>query len=145
MSQAALRAQFLNDSVLSASPARLLTMLYDRLVLDLDRAEQSQRSGDQVEARAQLGHAQDIISELLSTLKVDAWDGAKELFSLYTYLLSETMTASVSVAPDKIAACRALVVPLREAWHEAAQSLAVKTPPARAVALAGARGDLGMG
>ena len=55
------------------------------------------------------------------------------------------MTASVTNDPDKIAACRALVVPLREAWHEAAQSLAVKAPPARAVAIAGARGELGVG
>lgn len=37
MNSDAQRAQFLNDTVLSASPARLLTMLYDRLVLDLDR------------------------------------------------------------------------------------------------------------
>jgi hypothetical protein len=33
------RNQYLADSVLSAPPARLLTMLYDRLLLDLARAE----------------------------------------------------------------------------------------------------------
>ena len=41
---AAQRNQYLEDSVLSAPPARLLTMLYDRLLLDLGRAETAQQA-----------------------------------------------------------------------------------------------------
>ena len=36
------RDRYLADTVMSASPTRLLTMLYDRLLLDLDRARQAQ-------------------------------------------------------------------------------------------------------
>lgn len=145
MNAANFRAQFLNDSVLSASPARLLTMLYDRLVLDLDRAEKAQREGDRVEAQSQLSHAQDIVSELLATLKVDAWEGASQLASVYTYLLTEIVSASISGDAEQTAACRALVDPIRQAWHEAAQSLTVDVPPARAASASGARGELGVG
>ena len=43
---AAQRNQYLADSVLSAPPARLLTMLYDRLLLDLGRAETAQQAAN---------------------------------------------------------------------------------------------------
>ena len=43
---AAQRNQYLADSVLSAPPARLLTMLYDRLLLDLGRAQTAQESAN---------------------------------------------------------------------------------------------------
>ena len=39
MTTAALRARYLGDSVQTASPQRLLVMAYDRLALDLVRAE----------------------------------------------------------------------------------------------------------
>ena len=64
----------------------LLTMLYDRLVLDLQRAEAEQRAGDRGAAGPHLMHAQDIVHELAATLDVDAWDGARRLMSVYTFL-----------------------------------------------------------
>ena len=42
----ALRSQYNRDAILSASPVRLLTMLYDRLMLDLGRAEAAQLGGN---------------------------------------------------------------------------------------------------
>ncbi len=63
---AALRAQqrYRDDAVLSAPPERLVTMLYDRLLLDIERGESAQRSEDWEEANAQLQQAQAIVSEL---------------------------------------------------------------------------------
>ncbi len=40
------RAQYTNEAVLSATPAQLVTMLYDRLLLDLHRAEAAQTTAD---------------------------------------------------------------------------------------------------
>jgi len=149
MNYAAVRTRYLDDAVATASPATLLTMLYDRLVLDLTRAEAAQRSGDRATANGQLLHAQDIISELLSTLDVGAWDGARQLMSVYTFLLSELVSANVSGDADRTAACRELVEPLREAWHEAAAQLsgAPTLEPVGAVpaGLGVARGELGVG
>lgn len=123
MNYAAVRSRYLDDAVATASPAKLLTMLYDRLVLDLERAESAQRDGDRAGGGTHLLHAQDIVSELASTLDEDAWDGARGLMSVYTYLLTELVGANVSADPERTAACRELVVPLRDAWHEAADQL----------------------
>ncbi|HEY0487242.1 MAG TPA: flagellar export chaperone FliS [Mycobacteriales bacterium] len=128
MSTAALRARYVSDSVTTASPARLLVMLYDRLALDLRQAEDGLRGGDRVGAGGHLAHAQQIVLELLSSLDVDAWEGGPALASLYTYLASELTQANVAGDADRVAACAALVQPLREAWHVAASETAQAAP-----------------
>ncbi|MBO1751253.1 flagellar export chaperone FliS [Actinotalea sp. BY-33] len=148
MNYAALRTRYVDDTVATASPAKLLTMLYDRLVLDLQRAEAAQREGDKVAAGPHLTHAQDIVSELAATLEVGSWDGAKQLMSVYTYLLTELIGANVAGDAERTAACREMVEPLREAWHQAAQEIAVTATPLEPVGTAApgrSLGDLGVG
>lgn len=130
MNYAAGRSRYVDDTVSTASPAKLLTMLYDRLVLDLQRAEAEQLVGDRVAANTHLVHAQDIVGELAATLDVDAWDGAARLMSVYTFLLTELIGANVSGDAARTAACRELVEPLRDAWHEAAGQVAGTAPGA---------------
>src|SRR2546430_14175719 len=108
----ALRARYLSDSVTTASPARLLVMLYDRLVLDLAQAEDALRAGDRETGSARLDHAQDIVIELHATLNMDVWDGAANLAAIYGWLLSETIRANVKADAAIAASCRALVEPL---------------------------------
>ncbi|WP_372594399.1 flagellar export chaperone FliS [Actinotalea sp.] len=149
MTYASVRSRYLDDTVATASPATLLTMLYDRLVLDLRRAEAAQRSGDRSAANGQLTHAQAIVSELISTLDVTAWDGARQLMSVYTFLLAELVQANISGDAERTAACRSLVEPLGEAWHQAADQLAAGATlePAGSVpaGIGVARGELGVG
>lgn len=146
MNYAAVRSRYLDDTVATASPATLLTMLYDRLVLDLERAETAQRSGDRVVAGRELVHAQDIVHELAATLDTSAWDGAARLMSVYSFLLTELVEANVAGDADRTAACRELVEPLRDAWHQAAAQLAGATlEPLPAVPVGAARGELGIG
>ncbi len=130
MNYGTVRSRYLDDTVSTASPAKLLTMLYDRLVLDLQRAEAEQLVGDRAAANTHLGHAQDIVSELASTLDVTAWDGARRLMSVYTFLLTELIAANVACDAQRTAACRELVEPLRDAWHQAAGQIAGATPTA---------------
>ncbi len=121
---AAARARFLADAVATASPAKLLTMLYDRLVLDLSRAERAQAAGDRSTANAQLIHAQDVVSELQRSLEASGgtWAGAPGLLGLYTFLQSELVEANITGDAARTASCRGLVEPLRDAWHEAART-----------------------
>ena len=127
MSTASLRSRYLGDSVATASPQRILVMLYDRLVLDLERAEIALDSGDRVEAAAQIQHAQDIVFELRGSLKVEAWEGGPRLASLYAWLLTELTTATVKGDRNRVQACLRVVEPLRDAWRQAAASLAAGT------------------
>jgi flagellar protein FliS len=121
------RNPYLQDSVGTASPGRLLVMLYDRLVADLFQGEEALRADNRELSAERITHAQEIILELRTTLDVEAWSGAPGLASLYGFLLTELIQANVKRDADKVASCRALVEPLRDAWREAA-SLAAATP-----------------
>jgi flagellar protein FliS len=120
MSSPALRDRYLADSVNTASPGKLLVMLYDRLVIDLVQGEEALRTGDREQAGEMITHAQEIILELRTTLDLDAWAGAPGLANLYGFLLTELIGANVGRNADRVAACRALIEPLRDAWREAA-------------------------
>jgi flagellar protein FliS len=120
MTSPALRSRYLTDSVSTASPARLLVMLYDRLVLDLAHAEVALRGGDREGSSARVQHAQEIIIELRNSLDLTSWDGAENLAQIYDFLLTELLGANVAGDADRIATSKDLVVPLAEAWREAA-------------------------
>lgn len=117
------RDQYLQNAVLSASPTRLLIMLYDRLLLDVQRAERVIGAGSPMEAGPHLLHAQDIVTELTNTLKVDGWSGALQLQALYLFLYSELVAANVSKDLADIAECRELITELRDTWYQAANLL----------------------
>ena len=123
-----LRNRYLQDSISTASPGKLLVMLYDRLVLDLMQAEEAFRSNDRETAGERLNHAQEIVLELRTTLDVDAWAGAKGLAALYSFLLTELIQANIKRDAAKVSACRGLVEPLRDAWREAASIAAGPAP-----------------
>lgn len=127
MSAAALRARYLGDTVATASPQQLLVMLYDRLALDLERAEVALQERDRDAASEQLRHAQDIVFELRESLRVDVWEGGPRLASLYAWLLTELVQANVKGDLRRVGDCRRVVEPLRDAWRQAAASLAAGT------------------
>jgi flagellar protein FliS len=106
--------------VLTASAERLLVMLYDRLVLDLRRAEVAIGARDAYEAHERLTNAQGIISELRSSLDLEIWPDGAGLLALYDYLLRLLVDANVHKDATKVAEARSLVTPLQEAWRNAA-------------------------
>jgi flagellar protein FliS len=127
MSTASLRARYMGDSVATASPQQLLVMLYDRLALDLERAEQALVDGNRETAHAQLMHAQEIVLELRASLNVEVWEGGPRLAALYAWVLGELIQANLKGDVRRVRDCRKVVEPLRDAWREAAASLTAKT------------------
>ena len=120
-----MRQRYITESVQTASPAKLLMMLFDRLVLDLNRGEQALVASNRAEANAQLLHAQDIVTELHVSLDVDAWAGAPGLAALYSFVGTELVNANVRGDAAKVTEVRGLVEPLRDTWREAASAAAV--------------------
>jgi len=112
-------SEYNRNAILSATPAQLLTMLYDRLLLDLTRARVAQEAENWPVASEQLVHAQAIIAELQSSLRVDIWDGGEGLFALYTYVNTALINANVSRNVSLIVESLTLLEPLRDAWYEA--------------------------
>ena len=120
------RSQYNRDAILSATPIRLLTMLYDRLLLDLNRADTAQVAQDWPVASENLIHAQAIIAELTSSLKVDAWDGGQGLLGLYTYVSNALVAANVRRDVERTRECISLLEPLHTAWYEAAGEISAQ-------------------
>lgn len=136
-SDSARRSQYNREAVLSATPARLLTMLYDRLLLDLSRAEAAQVAENWPLATDNLLHAQAIVSELSSSLNVGAWDGGEGMMALYTYVSTALINANIhrDVAPTRESI--ALLEPLRQTWHEASRHVPASAPPVRSAGTLG--------
>lgn len=120
-----LRSRYARDSVTTASPVRLVTMLYDRLARDLDDAELAIVMADTQYAHTALRHAQDIVQELANSLDVGRWSGGEGLQRLYTWLLEQLVATNSTKDATLLAGCREVVEPLREAWHEAANAQSV--------------------
>jgi flagellar protein FliS len=115
---------YLQSSVETASPSKLLVMLYERLVLDCRRAVAAQEAGDHAVAHHNLLHAQDIVVELQSSLRPGVWDGSEGLNSIYTHLTVQLIQANVQRDVTITSHCLDLVVGLAEAWREAAAEAA---------------------
>jgi|ERR1043166_712055 flagellar protein FliS len=82
--------------VLSASPPRLVVIVYDHVLTSLARAQQAQRAGKEEARLAALSTAREGIMELVVT--IDAEKGgeiARQLQSLYTFFLTSLLDVGV--------------------------------------------------
>jgi flagellar protein FliS len=140
MSYGAARARYADETAQTVSPARLLTMLYDRLVQDILAAEQAMEKGDIEATGERLGRAQEILLELRASLDTSVWAEGEALGSLYLWMVGELMQARLRKAPERIRLVRELVEPLRDAWRAAA----VQTATAEAAAIASGAPEPGM-
>jgi flagellar protein FliS len=116
---------YLEASVATASPARLLVMLCDRLVLDITRGLEAQRTNAVEAAHRELLHAQEIVLELRCSLRTEAWEGGPGLASLYDFLHLELVRANVTKDAGITEGCLGLVTDLAATWREAALQAAV--------------------
>ncbi len=114
------RSAYMAGSVGTATPEQLLIMLFERLVLDTERALRSLMKADNVEANNQLLHAQAIVTELQATLEVDGMPAGRELMALYGYLNRRLIQANVQHDQRAAKECVVLARHLCETWKHAA-------------------------
>jgi flagellar protein FliS len=122
----AMRARYIKDTVETIPRNRLLTMLYDALVTNLDVAERAMAAKDLHTANRSLVKAQAILIELRSSLKPELWSAGPRLAALYEYLIREVVQANMTKDAKAVRACRVLIEPLRDAWHVAAREVAAQ-------------------
>ena len=135
------QTRYAEDAVLSATPSGLLTMLYDRLLLDLRRAEAVGEASDWTGAAAHAVHAGRIVGELSATLRSGVWDGSEQLAALYSYVSRRISEAVVHKDASRVTEAIELLEPIRQAWHEAAAQLPAAGSGADAL---GNGGELGV-
>ena len=128
------RARFLRDRVLTASPAQRVVMLYDRMMLDLRLAA---TADDPYTTGTHVSHALQILAELQGSLDHRQGGPAENLASIYGYLIGRLLEARISGDLAGLDALITIIGDLRAAWAQAAMPDARITPAAAATAWVG--------
>ncbi|MDI3329700.1 MAG: flagellar protein FliS [Micrococcus sp.] len=115
-------AQMRRQELLTATPAQLTVKLFQRLMLDLNRAAVDLETGNTGSASANLVHAQAILAELDATLDVTGWAGAEDLKAVYGYCLQTIDAANRNSDPVGVATAIELMAPVAEAFEQAAKT-----------------------
>lgn len=105
-------------SVSSASPHRLVAMLFDALSDALARARGAMQAGQIAEKGQAIGHAVRIVEEgLRSSLNLDKGGAiAADLNRLYGYLAARLTHANLHNDAAALQECSDLIEPVRSAW-----------------------------
>jgi flagellar protein FliS len=107
-------------SVLTASPGRLVVMLYDGAVRFLAQGAVAMRAGNRERMRDRLRRAEAIVDELNLVLDMRQGQIPEQLRSLYLFCKSELREASISLDASRIDGVGQLLSDLRESWEEIA-------------------------
>jgi flagellar protein FliS len=120
-------AKYLNQQVMTASPAKLVYMLYDRAISSLREAIAAIEAGE-IEARWKANNrALDILEHMWSTLDLEK--GAEigdNLNKLFPYMMMRLPDVDLQNDPAPAQEVIVLLQPLRDAWRE----IAMKGPDA---------------
>lgn len=116
------QSAYRDNAVATASPARLLVMLVERLVLDVERGLTAQQTSAWPEAHRHLVHAQDIVAELEASLDVDKMPAGKQLASLYAFLRGQLVAANIRRQPAITGEALVLARQLCDMWRQAAMA-----------------------
>jgi len=103
----------------TASPHRLILMLYEAALVQLDRAERAIEQRDIAERNRTLQKAQDILVELVSSLNMQqGGEIARNLRQLYLYMIDRLTQANIKSDIEAIREVRGLLQPIKSAWEQ---------------------------
>jgi flagellar secretion chaperone FliS len=121
MTYATQAAQYREMQVMTASPEQLVVILYDHLLVCLRRARLAIETAN-VEMRIDLlDKSRRVVAELLVTLNREKGGAiAKDLVSLYAFLLTELTDIGRTPSPQRLDRVTGIATELRDAFAVAA-------------------------
>lgn len=125
-------AAYKETSVATASPTKLVVMLYEGAIKFLTRAAKDIRDRDLVSKAESVNRALAIIQHLRLTLDMEKGQHiARELDSLYAYAISKILEGSTKLDAGAIEEATKVLANLLPAWEEIARKDQEKViPPA---------------
>ncbi len=115
-------------SVLTATPERLVVLLYDGAIRFLHQAAAALRAGRRDQARARLHRAQAIIDELNRSLDLRQGEVAHGLRAIYGFCSRHLIDATLNADADGYDEVAELLAGLRESWQEIEAASAERVP-----------------
>jgi flagellar secretion chaperone FliS len=112
--------KYRQSSIQTSTPAQLVVMLYDGAIRFVRTAMDGLKKHDLEKTNLNLGKAQTIISELMSTLDY-TYEISKNLYSMYEY--TNFLLVEANIRKDIVKAEEALgyLTELRETWLQASK------------------------
>ena len=111
-----------NQELMTASPARLVVMLYDRAIFSLNDAIKAIETGD-IERRWKSNkNANEVITHLAMTLDFEKGGKiAQNLNDLYKFMLLTLINVDIRNDPQPARDVIKLLEPLRQSWDQIAK------------------------
>jgi len=117
----------------TASPGKLLLMLFNGAIKSLNRAKIAIDDRDISKAHNELVKVQDIITELMTTLRME-YEISNSLMALYDYYLQQLVTANMKKDKAIIDEVMDFFVQMLDTWEQAhKQAASAPAPEAQAM------------
>jgi len=112
-------SQYKRQEIQTASPGKLIVMLYDGAIKSVEQATEACHQGNYEQKEKALSKAQDIVLELLGALDIErGGDIARNLQGLYIYIIKRINAGHLTKDLQALEEARRILTDLREAWEE---------------------------
>jgi flagellar protein FliS len=120
MNQSVVPQAYKESAILTATPERLVVMLYDGARRFLFQAAVAMRDGNIEQSNNRLQRAEAIIDELNTTLDMSAGEVADRLRAIYNFSRRHLMQARLKRSPEMIDEVARLLDTVGDAWRQLA-------------------------
>jgi flagellar protein FliS len=110
--------RYFQNQVYTASPERLILMLYDGALKFLKSARAAIPEKDFDKANSCIGRVQDIVTELMVSLDMNQGDVSGNLYVLYDYINNRLIQANLAKDTAILAEVENMLSTLRDTWRE---------------------------
>lgn len=110
--------QYQQNVVNTSTPQELTLMLYNGLIKFLKLSVQSIEENNAEKANNNIGRAQDILEEFMSTLNMD-YDISNNLYSLYDFMYKHLVEANIKKDKTMVEDVIGFAEELRDTWAQA--------------------------
>ncbi len=119
--------QYKRSAVETVAPEKLLLMLYDAALKNINNAKKAIEDKDVNRAHGQIMKTEEIIVELMSTLNME-YEISERLFSLYEYFYHRLTLANAQKDIGILDEVGGFLLELRDTWQEAVNALKTAAP-----------------
>jgi len=115
--------QYKETEVNTANQGKLIVMLYDGAIKFLNKALEYMAKKEIEETHNNIVKVKDIITELITSLNMDAGEISQRLFSIYMYINNKLSEGNIKKSPGPLNEVKRYLIELRDAWLEASKNI----------------------
>ena len=119
--------QYKTTQISTANQGKLILMLYDGAIKFINKAIELMPSNSIEQVHKNIVKTQDIITELSTSLNMDAGEISNKLLSIYLYINNRLTFANIKKDVKPLLEVKNYLLELRVAWEEASKKIPSET------------------